>query len=148
MLVVQITNPLAPVKEDYRAAASYLTENTSSQDIIVASAPFTIYPIEYYYAGNARIVTQPLWDRFSQGAIPAFNKERLATETKEATRSYQRAFVILSFDQGYNKEVKDYYDSHYERIDSKQFSQGLDVYTYKIRYDKPLTVTPITGEDE
>ncbi len=144
LLVVQIISPNTPVKEDYAGAAAYLNQKTSSQDVIIASAPFTIYPIEYYYTGNARVVTQPLWDRFTQGAIPAFNEQKLPEETKNITGSYQQAWLILSFDQGYNKDLKNYYDTNFQRLEARQFSKGLNVYTYRLRYDQPLTVTPVT----
>lgn len=142
MLVIQITSPNTPVKENYGEAVAYLNGKTTSQDVIIAAAPFTIYPIEYYYEGGAKVTTQPQWDRFSQGAIPAFNKDTLDEETDSLTGSYQRAWLVLSFDQGYNEDLKDYYDNHYQRLEKKEFSPNLTVYSYKLRYDEPVRISP------
>ncbi|MBC7459279.1 glycosyltransferase family 39 protein, partial [Candidatus Saccharibacteria bacterium] len=64
LFTVQVTSPNTPVKEDYRDAVQYLEKNARSSDVIVLAAPFTIYPIEYYYKGAAKLTTQPIWDRF------------------------------------------------------------------------------------
>jgi hypothetical protein len=141
-LVIQTVSPNTPVKENYAEAVGYLNEKASPQDIIVAAAPFTIYPIEYYYEGQARITTQPRWDRFREGAIPAFDAATLPAETKQLTRSYQRVWLILSYDQGYNDDIRNYYDSNFARLDAKTFSPNLSVYAYKLRYDDPVKVTP------
>jgi hypothetical protein len=47
---------------------------------------------------------------------------------------------MLSYDQGYNDKLKTYYDSRFERVTTKDFSDGLTVYKYKIRYDPPVTL--------
>lgn len=136
LLCVEIISPNTPVKEDYKQAVGYLYHNASSQDVIVATAPFTIYPIEYYYGnGPAKLTTQPIWNRFEQGSVPAFNPAKLPAETKENVTSYQHAWLVLSYDQGYNQKMLKYYDSHYERLSMKKFSPGLVVYEYKLRYD-------------
>lgn len=145
-LVIQTVSPNTPVKENYAEAVSYLNQKASPQDIIIASAPFTIYPIEYYYEGRARIATQPRWDRFQEGAIPAFDAAKLPQETKELTRSYQRVWLILSYDQGYNNAILKHYDANYARIDTQTFSPNLSVYAYKLRYDDPVKVTPLPPE--
>lgn len=143
LFAVQIANPNTPVKEDYASAARYLNENATAQDVVIVSAPFTIYPTEYYYKGDARLVTQPQWDRFGEGSIPAFNKDTLPQETKEITGPYQTAWLVLSFDQGYQSDIKQYYDNNYERLEHKEFSPGLNVYAYKIRYDDAVTLSII-----
>lgn len=140
LFAVQAINPNTPVKEDYRDAVGYLTEKASSKDVIILSAPFTVYPTEYYYRGEAKITTQPIWNRFREGSVPAFNEDTLAEEVKENTGSYQTAWLMLSYDQGYNKKIKDYYDNHFERTTSREFSKNLWVYSYRIRYDPEITI--------
>jgi mannosyltransferase len=86
-LILEITNPSSPVKEDYRGAVAYLTNNAKPQDVVVVSAPFTIYPVEYYYRGAAPLFTLPLWDRYAYGPIPAFSS---TTMPQEVTRDNKR----------------------------------------------------------
>lgn len=141
LLTVQILNPNTPVKEDYREAVGYLNKHTTSRDVVILAAPFTIYPTEYYYNGPAKITTQPVWDRFKQGSVPAFDEKRLPGDIKTSTSSYQAAWVMLSYDQGYNEKIRRYMDGHYERTFGREFSKGLWVYSYKIRYDPGVTLS-------
>lgn len=142
LFVVQAVNPNTPVKEDYREAVGYLSQEATSQDVIILSAPFTIYPTEYYYQGDAKVTTQPIWNRFSQGSVPAFDEQKLETEAKQNTQSYQKAWLMLSYDQGYNDDIKNYFDNHFERLAGREFSKGLWVYSYKVRYDPGVKITP------
>jgi len=139
---VQATNPRAPVQEDYSSAVAYLNEKASASDVIVLAAPFTVYPVEYYYDGPAKLTTQPIWDRFKEGSVPAFNEANVEKETNENVGAYQNAWVLLSYDQGYNEKLKKYYDGHFQRISEKTFSDGLVLYQYKIRYDPKITLAP------
>ncbi len=141
LFAVQALNPNTPVKEDYRQAVGYLSQKATSQDVIVLSAPFTIYPTEYYYQGDAKVTTQPIWDRFRQGSVPAFDERKLDAEVKQNTQSYQTAWLMLSYDQGYNDKIRDYYDNHFERLEAHEFSKNLWVYSYKVRYDPALTLS-------
>ena len=138
LFIVQATSPNTPVKEDYRHAVKYLDTHATSRDVIILAAPFTIYPTEYYYQGDAKITTQPIWNRFSQGSVPAFEESKLASDIKKSTDSYQTAWVMLSYDQGYNEKIRRYMDGHYEQTHKKEFSKNLWVYGYKIRYDPGL----------
>lgn len=140
LFTVQAINPNTPVKEDYVDAVGYLNEKAASQDVIVLSAPFTIYPTEYYYTGPAKVTTQPIWDRFQEGAVPAFDPKKLDAQVKANTGAYQTAWVMLSYDQGYNDKIKQYYDGHFERKSAKEFSKNLWVYSYKIRYDDKVKI--------
>lgn len=135
LLTIQVVSPNTPVKEDYRDAVEYLNDHATSRDVIILSAPFTVYPTEYYYRGDAKVTTQPIWDRFSQGSVPAFDEKKLPADIKQTTASYQTAWVMLSYDQGYNEKIRQYMDGHYERTHGEQFSKDLWVYAYKIRYD-------------
>lgn len=138
MLAVEIANPSTPVKENYEQASAYLTEHAQAQDVVVISSPFTIYPIEYYYRGVAPLSTIPLWDRYAYGPIPPFDESKLLQEA-QSLQDHQYAWVLLSYDQGYEKNIKDYFDSHYERVYEENFSKDLSLYVYKMRYDTPLS---------
>lgn len=142
LFYMEVTNSRTPVKEDYSQAVEYLHKNASATDVIVLAAPFTIYPVDYYYQGAAKLTTQPIWDRFKEGSVPAFDKQKLAEETKQNIGEYQRAWLMLSYDQGYNEELKQYYDTHFERISAEVFSPGLTIYQYKLRYDDGVTIEP------
>jgi len=140
LFAVQVLSPNTPVKEDYRQAVEYLDVNAEASDVVVLAAPFTIYPIEYYYKGSAKLTTQPIWNRFEAGGVPVYDPAKVAAETKENVDAYQNAWLVLSYDQGYNEKLKDYYDGHYKKLSEKKFSPGLTVYEYRIRYDTPLVI--------
>lgn len=144
LFTIQVLNPNTPVKEDYREAVRYLETNAQATDVVVLAAPFTVYPVEYYYHGNAKLTTQPIWDRFSSGSVPAFNEQKVEEETNKNVAPYRHAWLTLSYDQGYNEKLKKYYDDHYQKISEKRFSPSLVVYEYKIRYDKPLTLEGVS----
>ncbi|MBX4191952.1 glycosyltransferase family 39 protein [Candidatus Parcubacteria bacterium] len=137
MLGIEIVNPTTPVKEDYRAAAQYFTSHSTPQDVIVLSAPFTVYPVEYYYRGATPVETLPQWDQYAHGAIPVFTEETLPSEVPKITESHQNVYLLLSYNQGYEDKVKEYFDSHFAQIESRQFSEALNLYVYRIRYDTP-----------
>jgi mannosyltransferase len=141
MLAFEVLSPTAPVKEDYRDAADYLSTNVHAQDVILLSAPFTVYPVEYYYRGAAPLATLPSWDRYAYGPIPAFNPATLPAEVASSTASHQYVWVLLSYDQGYENTIKQYFDTHYERVLEHNFSPSLDLYEYKLRYDTPLSTS-------
>ena len=134
-LGIQIANPDAPIKERYADAVTYLSNNATAQDIILVSAPFTIYPVQYYYRGAAPLSTLPFWNQYEFGPIPPFNAEELPAQVKNATRNYQNVYLLLSYDQGYEESVQNYFDSHYQRIGEKNFSEGLNAYVYRLRYN-------------
>ncbi len=140
LFVVQAVSPNTPVKEDYRAASDYLEQHATSKDVIILAAPFTIYPVEYYYTGDSKVTTQPIWDRFREGSVPSFNESVVDAQTRTNVASYQTAWLLLSYDQGYNNKLKSYYDTHYERLGVVKFSPGLQLYQYKLRYDLGLSI--------
>lgn len=141
LFALQVSSPNTPVKEDYREAVEYLDAKAEATDVIVLAAPFTIYPVEYYYKGSAKLTTQPIWDRFSSGSVPGYEESEVAEETKLNVDAYQKAWLMLSYDQGYNSKLKKYYDDHYEKLSEKQFSPGLKIYEYRTRYDEPLVIS-------
>ena len=138
-LAIELFSPTTPVKENYRDAAQYLTSRAGGADIILLSAPFTIYPIEYYYRGAAPIKTLPLWDRYAFGPIPPFVLDKFPGEVAQATQSNQNVWILLSYDQGYQESIRLYFDTHFQKLEEHAFSPGLTLYEYKLRYDTPLS---------
>ncbi len=134
LLVVEAVSATTPVKENYREAVHFLEESSTSSDIVVVSAPFTIYPVLYYYDGAAALSTLPIWDMSKHGPIPPFSEEKLPEEVKALTVGHESLWLLLSYDQGYQEKLRLYFDTHYERTFMRQFSQGLTLYQYKLRY--------------
>ncbi|MBX4215395.1 glycosyltransferase family 39 protein [Candidatus Parcubacteria bacterium] len=124
-----------PVRENYRAATQYLNEHSAPNDVIIVSAPFTIYPVEYYYRGEASLKTLPDWNRNVIGPIPPFEEGKLPAEADKLTGGYRRVWVLLSYDQGYEEKIKRYFDTHYHLLEEENFSKDLNLYAYKLRYD-------------
>ena len=139
-LGVQAIHPNTSVKEWYESAATYLATRATAQDIILVSAPFTVYPIQYYYRGPAPIATLPSWDQYAYGPIPAFNEATLPEEVERATSSYQNVYVLLSYDQGYEETIRRYFDSNYQRLAIQNFSNDLTLYVYRLRYNTERSV--------
>ncbi|MDB4940457.1 MAG: Membrane protein-like protein [Candidatus Doudnabacteria bacterium] len=131
----EVTSAATPVKEDYRAAVDYLQQKAGIQDVIIVSAPFTVYPIEYYYHGPTSIQTIPNWNRYDTTGIPAFSEAELPADVDKLKSQYRIAWVILSYDQGYNENIRTYMDQHYQRVDQKSFSQNVNLYAYKLKYN-------------
>ncbi len=111
-LGIEIKSAATPVKENYREAAEYLTQTVTPQDVVVVSAPFTVYPVEYYYRGPARLETIPLWNQYAFGPIPAFSTSNLPNEVVTLTANHKNLWLLLSYDQGYEETVRIYFDTH------------------------------------
>ncbi|MCL4384304.1 glycosyltransferase family 39 protein [Patescibacteria group bacterium] len=131
----QDTSAMTPVKESYREVDKYLVTHATPHDIIAVSAPFTVYPIEYYYGGLARIDTIPHWNRYVQGPIPPFTTNELVSQLKDYAKVYDNIYLVLSYDQGYQGKIVDYMDHHYQRLKSMEFPASIDIRVYKLRYD-------------
>jgi hypothetical protein len=134
-LGIEIASPTTPVKENYAGAAQFIQAHATPQDAIVLSAPFTIYPFQYYYRGSAPVSTLPNWDQYAYGPIPPFNESKMPTQIRQETNGAQNVWLLLSYNQGYQSTVKSYFDDHYRRILEKSFSPNLDLYEYQLRYD-------------
>jgi hypothetical protein len=135
--VVQAVNPGTPAEEDYREAAQ-LAEQARPQDVVVISSPFTVYPFEYYYDGDARVSTLPVWDR--QTDAPAFDADRLPEEVASLSAGHQYVYLVLSYDQGYEETVYQYFAHHYEQTAAYTPSPGLRVLVYRVGYSDALPV--------
>ncbi len=134
MLLQQVVSASTPVKENFREAAQYLNLNADARDVIAVSAPFTIYPVIYYYQGPAMITTLPIWDRFKVGSIPPFDPATLPAQVDQIKGGHQNLWLLLSYDQGYEEELRLYFDTHFQRLGEFDFSPGLRLYKYKLRY--------------
>jgi uncharacterized membrane protein len=135
LMFYQSISEKTPVKENYSGVSTYLADTATPQDVIAVSAPFTVYPIEYSYKGITRITTIPEWDRYQEGSIPAFSQENMKIQIEQYSQNYSRIFVVLSYDQGYEDDIVDYFDGSYELLEKKDFSPELEVRVYKLRYD-------------
>lgn len=147
-LGIEITNPRSPVKEDYKDAIAYVSSHATVQDTILVSAPYTIYPVKYYYRGPAPVTTLPVWNQYAYGPIPDFNEQDLPSLVASTTKNYQNVYVLLSYNQGTGAIIKDYFDSHYERLSAQTFSNDLNLYVYKLRYNTRLSAIPAATNTE
>lgn len=133
-LMFQSVSADSPIKEDYVDTAHYLSQKATPQDVIAVSSPFTIYPIEYSYTGRTRIDTIPLWERYETGSIPPFSIDNLKKQLAKYKERYNNLYVVLSYDQGYQKQIQNYLDKNYKREDLRKFSEGIELRVYKLRY--------------
>jgi len=131
-LLLQIFSPYTPVKENFEDIAIYLTVKATARDVIVLSAPFTIYPFEYYYQGITNVETFPIWDRSKVSSIPSFDSSKIEEQVNKIKDGHQYMYVILSYDQGYEKELKTYLDNNFEKVEEREFSPDLTLYQYKL----------------
>lgn len=143
-LGLEIINPTMPVKEDYSQAVAYIDTHATSQDSVILSAPFTIYPVQYYYTGQAPVTTLPIWNQYAYGGIPAFSASTLASQVQQDVGASQNIYLLLSYNQGYELDIKNYFDSHYQMVYSQTFSDDLNLYVYKARYDTGATAIATT----
>lgn len=139
-LLIISYNPETPTKENFSEVASYLETHANPQDVIIVSAPFTIYPLQYYYQGPTRVSTLPIWNQFITGPIPAFNPATFPEEVRKVVGSHQRAWLLLSYDQGYEKTIRTYFDNHFERLEQSEVSPGMTLALYKLRYDTDVSI--------
>jgi uncharacterized membrane protein len=135
MLVYEGVSARNPAKENYREVAEYLESEAQLSDVIVVSAPFTIYPMSYYYHGPLSVDTLPLWDRNVSGPVPPYDESKLDGEIETLRDGRTNMWVLLSYDQGYEEKLRIYLDTHLERTFEKEFSPGMTLYKYKLKYD-------------
>jgi mannosyltransferase len=129
-LGVQTVSADTVVKENYRDTVNYIIGNSTQDDIVLISAPFTIYPFKYYYNGSSKLATIPEWD-LSAG-IPAFTQASVDTQFVDVATKYKRVFLVLSYDQGYEKDIKQSADSKFRLTSSRTFSPKLNLYVYDV----------------
>ena len=135
--VVQAVSPSTPVEEDYREAAT-LAEQARPQDVVVISSPFTVYPFEYYYDGAAAVTTLPQWNR--QEAAPAFDPGTLPDQVAALAAGHQYVYLLLSYDQGYEDDVYQYFAGNYELTEEHTPSPGMRLLVFRVGYSDALPV--------
>jgi hypothetical protein len=131
--IVQAASPETPVQEDYRAAAR-LADAASPSDVVVLSSPITIYPFEYYYDGPARVTTLPGWDRQSSAPVPTLDPAQLPQEVESLAKGHQYIYLLLSYDQGYEDAVYQYFSRNFQQTAAHALSPGMRLLVYRVGY--------------
>jgi len=131
----------ARVRENYEMVAKDVAEKATPSDLIVMSSPFTVYPFEYYYNGTTQIKTLPIWDRQNPGPVTAFNAAELPSQVDELRKGHENIYLILSYDQGYEDEVLDYFKNNLELVSQKTYSPKLEMLVYRVGYEDPVSFT-------
>jgi hypothetical protein len=132
-LYVQQTHPDNPALENYSEAISYIEENTTPRDVIMLSPAYTIYPFNYFYDGHAKATTMPIWDK-RKGAIPFPTEDTLKNDIDYLRPGHKRFFLLITDNLENTKEVKDFLDMNYTKLDKKQFSKHVWVHVYQAEY--------------
>ena len=134
-LMFEAHSSKTPTNENYRGVAAYVTKQAVSSDLFVVTAPFLTYPVEYYYRGNAKLTTFPIWNRYEEiKQIPRFSEADMIEKFTGWSKDHTKFYVLMGYDQGYEEKVRLYLDSNYERIEVREFSPKLNLYVYKIKY--------------
>jgi hypothetical protein len=134
-LIVQAVSAQTPVKENFGGAVAYLDAHSNPRDGIVLVPPFIIYPFEYYYTGSSQLESIPLWNRYA-GPAPAYVPTDLPAYAQAVTANHATIWLVFSDDndQGYNQQVRIYFDTHYQRIANQEFAPDISLYEYQITY--------------
>jgi uncharacterized membrane protein len=131
----EITSSTNPAKENFRDLSSYISSSASFKDVVALSAPFLVYPFEYYYTGKASINTIPSWNRFKDKSIPGFSQTVFEDQINQFKTKYNQIWLVLDYDQGYNQIILDYFQTHFHLNQQKEFSAGLILYNYQLKYN-------------
>lgn len=138
LAVVQVLSPTVTVREDYSNISNFLARQVTPHDVVLVVPPFSLYPLEYYQQKLIKIDTVPSWNSFSQAVIPVYREKDLAGQIQKYKQVYDRLYVIISNNQGYELKVKNYLDKHLERLEEKEYHFNIIVDVYRLRYDTNL----------
>lgn len=139
MFILQMSSPLNPVREDYKMAAQYVQDKATFNDVVVLTSPFTVYPFEYYFTGDAQIRTLPIWNRQNPGGVPPFDEAKLANEVDTLKENHDYVYLLASYDQGYQDKVVNYFINRYERTETREYSEDMTLYVFRVGYkDRPI----------
>lgn len=141
MYLSQTYTNQASVRENYEMVANDIEKMATPSDLIVMSSPFTVYPFEYYYSGNTQIRTIPIWDRQNPGPVTAFNADELPEQLKTLREGHEYIYMILSYDQGYEDEISEYFKNNLELVSKKTYSPKLDLLVWRVGYADPISYT-------
>ncbi len=139
LLVVQVVSTETPVRENYKQIAADITEKATPRDVVVMSTPFTVYPFEYYYNGTSQTRTLPAWDRQNPGPLPTFSKDKLPDEVNRLKKGHDYIYLILSYDQGYENDIRLYFRDNFEMVSKKTYSPSLELLVYRVGYKNPVS---------
>ena len=134
-LNLQNNSTNSPIKENYQGVVDTINLDATPRDLVAVTAPFTLYPVEYYYQGLAKMESIPNWNRYIQGPIPQFNRNIFQQEIQSDAKVYDRLFLITSYDQGYQTQIVNYLDKNYQRLYLANYSANIQLRIYKLRYD-------------
>lgn len=140
----QIHNPMTPVKEDYQAVAQTISRQATPRDLVVLSTPFTIYPFEKVYQnGPTQIQTLPIWNRRAVQGIPPFNPQLLPQQVAQLAAGHRYIYLVLSYNQGYENTIRNYFQHHYKMISQQTFSHDLTLYVFQVGYTNPYPLSAL-----
>ncbi|MEX0672724.1 MAG: glycosyltransferase family 39 protein [Candidatus Paceibacterota bacterium] len=131
-LTIQAYHPETPVRENYREAVADINKEVTARDMVVLSASFSVYPFDYYYKGHAGVYMIPPWERYRGQELPPFSEEDMNLVMRQSAPWHERIWLLLSYDQGYQEEVKRYFDNNFTEIYRKEYSPGLELYVYEV----------------
>lgn len=131
--IYQYINEDNDYHENYRGVKEYLDKHVTRDDIVAVAPAYTIYPMQYYYNGSAKMVTLPLWDK-KKGAIPETTTENLDKDIKAVSVAYNKLYFVATTNLSDANEVKMYLDSRFKKTEKVQISKNIVVNVYDISY--------------
>lgn len=137
----QVLSNDATVRENFKTVVADISKEATPSDVIVMSSPFTVYPFEYYYKGTTQIRTLPIWDRQNPGPVTAFNEGELPQQVNTLKESHDYIYLVLSYDQGYETEVRTYFRDNFELVGQKTYSPELELLVYRVGYENKVQFT-------
>ena len=72
--------------------------------------------------------------------MPAFDPQRLPEDVERLVEGHQYLYVLLSYDQGYEEDVYQYFEHNFERTSSSSPSPGMRLLVYRVGYSDALPV--------
>jgi 4-amino-4-deoxy-L-arabinose transferase-like glycosyltransferase len=134
-LLAEALSSKNPANENFRDAAAYVSVHANQDDLFIVTASFVRYPIEFYYTGTPRLRTFPIWNRYDAGyEIPEYSDAYLEETLRGWTDRYTYMYVLMGYDQGYEQQMRLYLDNHFQKVETREFSPGLNLHVYKLRY--------------
>jgi uncharacterized membrane protein len=113
-------------RENTKAAAKFLTDHTSREDLIIASASYTTNNLNYYYSGKATILGYP------QKGGGYVIKSMIGDDFKRliSNREYFWLFLSRTFHSDPRGLIKEWCDTNYNQLDCYSWS-GTQLVLYE-----------------
>jgi cellulose synthase (UDP-forming) len=128
----QAHSPANPAKQDYQTAASVIGGKATARDIVVLTAPDSIYPFGYYYRGQAGLTVLPQITNAVPTSSSAFSQTPLPLQVDKINRGHQQVYLLVSNYEGYEKQIVEYYDTHSKKVSEQRLPSSLTLFVYKI----------------